>query len=88
MRPHCKECVLKHLGQASALMDETLLGYPLHKVLAIGHMAEAESESLGRWPALSQRIRDERKIYEAEGGVIDIMELIGKAMEVRDDEVL
>lgn len=87
MREHCKECVLKHLGQASVLMDEALLGYPLHKVLAMGHMAEAESEALAKWPALANRIRDERKIYEMEGGVIDIMELIGKALEV-DNGVL
>ena len=87
MREHCKECVLKHLGQAAVLMDEALLGYPLHKVLAMGHMAEAESEALGKWPALANRIRDERKVYEMEGGVIDIMELIEKASEV-ENEVL
>ncbi len=86
MREHCKECVLKHLGQASVLMDEALLGYPLHKVLAIGHMAEAESEALAKWPALANRIRDERKVYEM-GGAIDIMELIAKVWEV-ENEVL
>lgn len=47
MRKACLDCAIKHLAQAQILMDESRLGYPLHKHLAIGHLAEAESEMLG-----------------------------------------
>lgn len=59
IRQSCLLCVLKHLGQAAALFAEARLGYPLHRFLAIGHMAEAESESL-EWPGIAASIREER----------------------------
>lgn len=60
MRESCAKCVLKHLAQASVLLDESLLGYPEHKWLAVGHLAEAESEALGLDEALANGIRQVR----------------------------
>lgn len=60
MRTSCLKCVRKHLAQASILLDESHLGYPHHKWFAIGHLAEAESESLLDYPKLSLEIREMR----------------------------
>ena len=56
MRNSCIDCTCKHLAQASVLADEAL-NYPHHKDLAIGHMAEAESESRKEYPNLANAIR-------------------------------
>lgn len=86
MRPSCKNCVLKHLGQASILMDEAQLGYPEHKWLAIGHMAEAESEALDQQPLIAVRIREERILYmESDEYAVQIIGLIKLVME-KDNE--
>lgn len=63
MRAFCLLCILKHLAQADVLMDEALLGYPLHKWRAVGHLAEAESECLDFSPPLAKRIREYRLSY-------------------------
>lgn len=59
IRPSCLLCALKHCGQAAVLFAEARLGYPLHRHLAVGHLAEAESESL-QWPGIAMSIREER----------------------------
>jgi len=84
VRKSCLECVLKHLGQAAVLMAEVELGYPLHRILVVGHMAEASEESIATWPELAHAIRDERRLYTA-GQMIDIMALIEKVEEVEDE---
>lgn len=63
MRDTCLLCVRKHLGQAEALMQEVVLGYPEHKWLAIGHLAEAEAELLDYYPTLAEVMRMSRKEY-------------------------
>lgn len=60
MRGSCLDCVRKHLAQASILMDESHLGYPHHVWYAVGHLAEAESESLRDYPDLAIKIRESR----------------------------
>ena len=65
MRPSCLDCARKHVAQASILLDEAALGYPEHKWLAVGHLAEAEAETLKVWPKLAETIREHRL------GVID-----------------
>lgn len=60
MRKSCLDCVRKHLAQAHVLLDEAALGYPSHRWLAIGHLAEAESESLQRFSILAIKIREHR----------------------------
>jgi len=60
MRNSCIDCCRKHLAQASVLLDETHLGYPHHRWLSAGHLAEAESEALDKWPEFAAKIRAER----------------------------
>ena len=62
MRITCLDCVRKHLAQASVLMDESYLGYPHHFWFAVGHMAEAESECLSKFPKLAYKIRLSRML--------------------------
>jgi hypothetical protein len=59
-RHSCLDCVRKHLAQASIMLDESKLGYPHHKWFAVGHLAEAESESLREFPELAVKIRNLR----------------------------
>lgn len=75
MRKSCIECTLKHLAQAAVLMEEAELGYPLHKWLAIGHLAEASAECITSHAALAHTIRDARKLY-IQDEEINIMDLI------------
>lgn len=63
MRESCLACVLKHLSEAVVLMTEAKLGYPCHKWYAVGHMAEAESESIMDFPQVANRIREFRLAY-------------------------
>ncbi len=56
-RKSCLDCVRKHLAQASVLLDEAHLGYPHHRWLAVGHLAEAEAECLDEQPAFARKIR-------------------------------
>lgn len=80
MRRSCLNCVRKHLGQASVLLGEVGLGYPEHFWLAIGHMAEAEAESLYEYPELANVIREHRiSIIDDHGHFIDFIELIEMA---------
>lgn len=89
MRESCKNCVRKHLAQAIILIGETELGYPEHKWLAIGHLAEAESEALSKWPAVASMIRDIRKLYElgeTRGeGIMEIINFVGSKDEDQRD---
>ena len=64
-RPSCIECVQKHLGAAWVLISEHQNGYP-HRLLAIGHLHEAEEESQA-WPELHTAIREARKAYQQTG---------------------
>lgn len=57
-RKSCLDCVRKHLAQASVLLDEAHLGYPHHRWLAAGHLAEAESECLDEHPEFAIKIRE------------------------------
>ena len=63
MRPSCLDCCRKHLAQAEVLMLEARKGYIAHAWLAVGHMAEAEDETIDDFPELTARIREERLKY-------------------------
>ena len=67
-RPSCMECVEKHIGAAMVLATELQQGYP-YRVRIIGHLHEAEEESL-QWPELSACIREERVKFQQSGGKI------------------
>jgi len=68
-RPSCLKCVEKHLGAAWVLITEHQNGYP-HRLLAIGHLHEAEEESHA-WPALHATIRNARRRYQQLGATPD-----------------
>ena len=86
-RPSCLDCIRKHLAQASALMDEARQGHPQHRWLAIGHLGEAEAESLGAYPDLAKAIRKERLLYmENPDHDVPIMELIDQASEMAEED--
>jgi hypothetical protein len=59
-RPGCFDCCRKHLAQAIVLLGESLQGYPDHRWLAVGHLAEASEEILAKSVEIASQIRDER----------------------------
>ncbi len=63
VRPSCKDCVRKHLGQACVLMQEFYTGYAWHRWLVIGHLAEAEHEAMHEWPLIANKIREHRVTF-------------------------
>ena len=81
MRDSCLDCTRKHLAQAIVLMVEAKMGYPEHKWLAIGHMAEAEAEILERDEPTASYIRGLRKQYEA-GEDVKLLEVIRTVSEL------
>ena len=60
MREECVECGIKHVSRANAQLDECLLGYPEHWLLAVGELAEASAELVAKYPDIARRIRDLR----------------------------
>ena len=75
----CLDCTRKHLAQASILLDETALGYPHHRWLAAGNLAEAERECRHHYPELARTIRAERlKVMRShdEAAAVDLENLI------------
>ena len=86
MRPGCYNCPRKHLAQAQILMTEAEQGYPTHRWLAIGHMAEASDEIRAFSVTISDRIRGDRKDYEAVAGfrvpILDLIDLITELEEI------
>ena len=79
-RPSCLECVCKHIAQAVVLLGEAALGYPHHKWLAVGHLAEASEEALGSHPALAAEIRTRRlAVMASEGDWPPLMDLFDMA---------
>ena len=67
MRPTCTDCAIKHLAQASILLQESRHGYPDHIYYARGNMAEAEAELAKLYPVHSDLVRTERKLLEQDG---------------------
>lgn len=78
-RPSCIRCTIKHITKAIALLVESRLGYPLHRFLAVGELAEAEAEAL-RWYGLAVSIREERvRILDDPTYEPDLMPLLEQA---------
>lgn len=86
-RPGCILCVKKHLGQAAVLFQEALQGYPAHRWLAIGHLAEAEAESQELDAGFSTLLRDERKKAEVGDYIPDCTDLLMKCGELDGSEM-
>lgn len=66
MRNSCLLCVKKHIAQAIILLDECTkeVGYTSHRWLAVGHLSEAESETLKNHPEITVIIRKYKKRVE------------------------
>lgn len=64
MRPTCVDCAIKHLAEASILLQESRHGYPDHIYYSRGHMAEAEAELAQLYPAHADLVRVSRKTLE------------------------
>jgi len=82
MRESCLQCVCKHLAQALILLTESKLGHPEHKWLAVGHLAEAEAESVQMFLEFAKKIRRFRLTIIEDCDTIDIVELIKEADEL------
>jgi len=63
-RKPCAHCAKKHLSQAMVLLDESINGYPEHRWMAVGHVAEAESEIAGLYPDVAKTLRGVRKAMD------------------------
>jgi hypothetical protein len=63
-RDACILCTLKHIAQAYVLWKETYKGYPQHKWICMGHMAEAEDEIVNAYPEVCEAIRTQRLAYQ------------------------
>lgn len=80
-REACQDCVRKHLGQAVVLLNEMLMGYPEHKWLAVGHLAEAAEECIGQFPEVAHMIREDRLLLMADS-VPDLMKYLRDDFEI------
>lgn len=76
------------MAKALININESLLGYPVHRWLAIGHMSEAEDELLAKYEAKAHEIREHRKAYEEdEKYIIPILEIIDDLTTLFDGQV-
>jgi len=83
LRPSCLECVKKHIAQAIILLKESISGYPEHLWLAIGHLAEAEEESIKNYPQFADKIRKDRlELMNNKGEESNLLLLIKEIMEL------
>lgn len=86
IRNQCILCGIKHCAKAIALLTESRLGYPLHRYLAAGEIAEMESETM-QWPDLAIKAREERtKMMEDPQYEPDMMGLLEEAVKILNEE--
>jgi hypothetical protein len=64
------------------LEEESRLGYPSHKWLAIGQLAAAENEVLEKYPELSYTTREYRIKFTEDNSPIPSLELINLAQDL------
>jgi hypothetical protein len=81
-RGTCTDCGRKHIAQAMILMDEAAMGYPHHADYAMGHLAEAESETRAEHPELATAIRAARMgwMHDAVEPNFDSLILLARAV--------
>ncbi len=82
MRESCLDCARKHIAQALILLTESKLGHPEHKWLAVGHLAEAEAESVLMFPEFANKIRRFRLTIIEDCDIMGFIELIKEAGEL------
>lgn len=56
-RKPCIDCVEKHVAQAYILAQESEMGYPEHRILMCGHLAEAIDEAPNEIPELKYTLQ-------------------------------
>ena len=56
-RKPCIDCVEKHVAQAYILAQESQMGYPEHRILMCGHLAEAIDEAPNDIPELKHTLQ-------------------------------
>jgi hypothetical protein len=87
MRPTCLDCAGKHLAQACVLLKETKTGYPAFKWFVIGHLAEAEEETVLLYPDLANEIREHRVAWSNDDTVlIPFEELLAKIDDLLESD--
>jgi hypothetical protein len=82
MRESCIDCVRKHIAQALILLTESKLGHPEYKWLAVGHLAEAEAESVLEFEGFANKVRTVRLSIIEDDYEIDLLKLIREAGEL------
>lgn len=88
MRKSCLFCVSKHISQAIVLTTESVMGYPIHLWLAVGNLAEAESEACSKYPEFAKEIRDIRLSLMGQKGKFShdsLMGLLRKARKLAEE---
>lgn len=84
MRESCLVCVRKHIAQALILLTESKLGHPEYKWLAVGHLAEAEAESIQKFSEFANKIRAVRLSIMEDNYEIVLLDLIKEATELEN----
>ena len=85
MRETCLFCVSKHIAQSIVLVNEATTGYPIHIWIAVGHLAEAETECASKYPAFANKIRTVRLALMGQEGKfnhLSLMDLLKEAREI------
>jgi hypothetical protein len=82
MRESCIDCVRKHIAQALILLTESKLGHPEYKWLAVGHLAEAEAESVLEFEGFANKVRTVRLSIIEDDYEIYLLKLIREAGEL------
>ena len=85
MQDSCLDCYRKHIATANVFENESRLGYPEHKWLAIGELVAAEIEVLKDFNALSAVTRDARLRFMNDNEPIDTLNLIKLAEDFEKD---
>jgi len=87
-RPTCLDCALKHISQATILLSESRQGYPAHRWLAVGHLAEASDELIADYPVEANEIRIVRlSIMDGTARIPDVVKIIEK-IDALDEQTL
>ncbi len=76
--PSCKACVCEHIGDAILYAQESDMGHPLKKHLAVSSLGLAAAEALADYPDFAADIRAVKLSYR-DGGKVNLWELLERA---------
>lgn len=82
MQLTCLICYRKHIATACVFENESHLGYPLHRWLAVGELCAAENEVINKYPELAATTRDYRIKFMSEGVPVPTLDLIALATDL------